>query len=107
VLSEAQRDRLAKPVVRPQLLKEYKEATGERLEKGVSPTWEEFIAAKMAHRAAMNATGTRDTRELLEASEQEGSESGGKPAYQLSMRGLPRTNAVTGEAPAETDKEEE
>ena len=105
-LSEAYRKRLVMPVVHPELLKEYQEATGELLEKGTSPNWMTFIAAMVARRAAMSATGTRDAKELREATEQEGGDSEGEPPIVLGIKGLPRTNAVTGEAPAEETDEE-
>lgn len=104
-LSEAYREWLAMPVVHPELLKEYKEATGERLEEGSSPTWATFIAAMTAHRAAVSATGTRDAKELREATEQEDGNSEGEPPIVLGIEGLPRTNAVTGQPAEETDEE--
>jgi len=102
-LSEASRERLGRPVLDPEKLKDYEKITGETVEAGVSPTWAEYIVAKMAHRAVKNDTGTRDARELREASERPRNEKAGAPAFLLGMKGLPRTNAVTGAAPEETE----
>lgn len=106
-LSEAHRERLAKPVVSRELRDKYEEATGEILEDGFSPTWAEFLSAMLAYRAATSPTGSRDAKELREATERASGDGGDEPAFLLSMDGLPRTNAVTGQAPAEMDGEEE
>ena len=102
-LSEANRERLGRPVRDQTLLSEYEIVTGEAVEDGRSLFWAEFIAAKTAHRAATCPTGTRDAKELRESSERSGSERADKTAFLLGMKGLPRTNAVTGKKPEETD----
>jgi hypothetical protein len=105
-LSEVYRTRLAKLVTDPKMLEDYRTATGEDVGDGFFPTWAEYIAAKVAYRAAKNETGTRDAKELREASEGLLDEEADKPTYVLGMSGLPRTNAVTGAAREETDENE-
>jgi hypothetical protein len=102
-LSEANRERLSRPVRNQTLLREYEIFTGEAIEDGHAPTWREFIAAKTAYRAATSETGTRDAKELRESSERAGSEGAGKTVFLPGMSGLPRTNAVRGKAPGGTE----
>lgn len=101
-MSEANRERLARGVLDPKMLREYEMITGEAAEAGPSPTWAEFIAAKMANRAARSETGARDAKELRETGEQPRRETAGRATFLLGIKGLPRTNAATGVAPAET-----
>lgn len=102
-LSEAHRERLGRRVLDREMLAQYKSISGEIFKAGDSPTWAEFVAVKMAHRASAGSAGTRDAKELREASEKIGSGGVGKPDFLLGTKGLARTNAVTGAVPKEAD----
>lgn len=93
-LAEASRDRLARPLCDPELIEEFKKATGESIDPQNPPTWAELIVAKEARRA-VSENGTREAKELRDAAEGSKSDST-RVALLLSLDGLPRTNAVSG-----------
>jgi phage terminase large subunit len=106
-LSEASRERLGRLLSHPEKLAEYEKITGEEPVAGHSPTWAAYVMAGTAEHAVWNPTGTREVKELREASEHMESETAPKAAFLLSLKGLPRTNAVTGGAPAKAEAGEE
>lgn len=98
-LGEATRERLGKPVASGALRKAYEVITGERMNRRWPPTWAQLIAARGALRAVLSSSGTRDAKELRDATEGRQGGTGRRAGFVLSLDGLPRTNAVTGRAP--------